>query len=913
MGSSRMSAKATDESVDTCASVLEAGTEVRILDAPLEGIAAMVIRAADAEGMVCVQVPRQTVKLPARYVSRTMDRTCSTAPTAFPVDFVRSTASCPSRSPELRSDVPELRNDIRPAFQRRPSMERRPESPPSFQRRPSGVESPPHFQRRPSVGSPLQLQRRQSFGGSPILNGASHFNPTQLCTPPPSVPPSSPLAGLRRPSLDVELGSPSKDSPAGGADVWASPRGPQNRRLSRVIALRSRAGSLPPTLQLFDPNNHHSPSPRASPLLGGEAMLSNTSESPEGTRGFGEQLSFFSPANIRRRRKAQLGLLGDTKREWFEAREGTGRGVTGADGQFPLGGQMGPYTTIFDPKTGTELAMWEVHRSGGRAAMVARELSKLAAVHHPNVLRTYGADVKGQTSILFTEIPGKSLRNLVSMYDLSPEVLRKYARHALRGLAHLQSKCFVHGRLDQDHICVTSRGMAQICLYGVTEAVFPGSPTKKDDVWSLGTVMKELGGPPDLVDRLLIPGRRADEVLGEEQQMRSEAASPLLSPRRGVTQGSPSGFRHWRQTGNLGRGSFGEVYKVVGPRGEGPMAMKLLQFNSGLEATTALEEIQTHQELMHANIVRYGGFRVDGGQLSIYMELMTGGTLAALVKKTGTLQDCLVARYMRQILGAIDYLHTRPAPILHRDLKGLNVLLTEDLAQAKISDFGAAKVQASQASPKRNKGGTQSVGGTVLWMAPEIFRGVVTTGADIWASGCVMVEMLTGGGTPWPSDWQLHEAIFRIGQWKPEDDQTMPPAVPKSLSEGARDLLLQCFQLNFSKRPSAADLLRHAFVATVRNRSEDFALETIRERLKNGWGDISCRTGSSATGGVHNLTPRLRRVGTGHTLHGSLMRKPSFLTSPQIVLNSMALPGLDDGIKTASDWEENDQDIDESW
>eukprot|EP00756_Hemistasia_phaeocysticola_P044356 Hpha_TRINITY_DN179_c0_g1::TRINITY_DN179_c0_g1_i1::g.82437::m.82437 len=702
----------------------------------------------------------------------------------------------------------------------------------------------------PALTTPLHINRTPGFEdpGSP-----TYGSPASQMTAPVSqaTVPTSQQTGpaSRRDSGDTEPASQRASPGQGGMPSWsweatgtqddadyadvdetdspdACTRSPLNHRISRITTLRRRI-AIPADLQLsldVRSTRGQSPTPAASE---GRAGSPSYGSPWHGSRGWSmsPQLgtgpsSFFSSPGTKPRSIASLGLLGEKGRRWLEPRE-----VMASP--YSPGFQAGPYKTIFDPQTGMELALWEIHSGGDRASAVSRDLCQLSSVNHPNVLRVCGADIRAITSLLFTEVPGKSLRDLTMRYALGTELLRKYATQVLRGLAHLQSKGFVHGRLDQDHICVTARGVAQVCMWGVTEIVFPGSPTKKDDVWSLGLVIRELNGPSDLVAMLLTPGRRADEVLREQQQ--SPGFFPTRSSASASNQGSPSGFRQWRRVGVLGHGSFGQVFKVVGPRGEGPMAMKLLQFNDAEEATAAFEEIQTHQELEHANIVRYGGFRVEGGQLFIYMELMMGGTLARLLKMVGPLQDCLVARYMRQILSAIDYIHSRAAPILHRDLKGLNVLLTEDLAQAKISDFGAAKVQVS---PKG--GGAITVGGTVLWMAPEVFCGVVTTSADIWASGCVMCEMLTGGHTPWPREWHLHEAIFRIGQWKPESDDALPPAVPTTCSEGALDLLQKCFKLEVSQRPTAGALLRHHFIAKVQTRAEDFALETLRERLRTG-------------------------------------------------------------------------------
>jgi mitogen-activated protein kinase kinase kinase 3 len=87
-------------------------------------------------------------------------------------------------------------------------------------------------------------------------------------------------------------------------------------------------------------------------------------------------------------------------------------------------------------------------------------------------------------------------------------------------------------------------------------------------------------------------------------------------------------------------------------------------------------------------------------------------------------------------LDGLIYLHSRN--VIHRDIKGANILLDKNL-NVKISDFGTAKKVTSEE-------GNDTCVGTPYWMAPEMISQQleVTTAVDIWSLGCTIVEGLTG-------------------------------------------------------------------------------------------------------------------------------------------------------------------------
>jgi hypothetical protein len=245
----------------------------------------------------------------------------------------------------------------------------------------------------------------------------------------------------------------------------------------------------------------------------------------------------------------------------------------------------------------------------------------------------------------------------------------------------------------------------------------------------------------------------------------------------------------------IGRGGFGVVYE--GTYKGKPVAIKQLHLDKmtpAHEAEFLAEAKRMALGLRDANIIGLKGIVLKQGCYSLVMELMLKGSLFDLLHSPEELPWWLRYRITMDVVSGLRFLHEE-AHLLHRDLKSLNVLL-DDRCNAKITDFGLAKLRIATSSSRKGK---EAGVGTTRWMAPELFglEPEYSEASDIFALAIVMLEMVTRK-LPYETaqDDQVERAIEKGTRAKLPADQ---PELSDYL-----DLIRACWSQEAQTRPKVS-------------------------------------------------------------------------------------------------------------
>ncbi|AEE34897.1 putative protein kinase STE-STE20-Pl family [Arabidopsis thaliana] len=247
------------------------------------------------------------------------------------------------------------------------------------------------------------------------------------------------------------------------------------------------------------------------------------------------------------------------------------------------------------------------------------------------------------------------------------------------------------------------------------------------------------------------------------------------------------------------KGSYGSVYKARDLKTSEIVAVKVISLTEGEEGYEEIRgEIEMLQQCNHPNVVRYLGSYQGEDYLWIVMEYCGGGSVADLMNVTEeALEEYQIAYICREALKGLAYLHSIYK--VHRDIKGGNILLTEQ-GEVKLGDFGVA-AQLTRTMSKRN-----TFIGTPHWMAPEVIQENRYDGkVDVWALGVSAIEMAEG--LPPRSSVHPMRVLFMI---------SIEPAPmledKEKWSLVFHDFVAKCLTKEPRLRPTAAEMLKHKFV-----------------------------------------------------------------------------------------------------
>jgi len=177
---------------------------------------------------------------------------------------------------------------------------------------------------------------------------------------------------------------------------------------------------------------------------------------------------------------------------------------------------------------------------------------------------------------------------------------------------------------------------------------------------------------------------------------------------------------------------------------------------------------------------------------------MPGGSISQVLKEYGPFDENLIVKYSKQLLKGLNYLHTQSPPIIHRDIKGGNVLIGRGDV-VKWADFGCSKRMDSEKTQTMLRG-------SIPWMAPEVVaHSRYGWFSDVWSFGCLVIEVGTAR-QPWGNFENQVAALMKIGM----SNET--PPLPEGVSDDIQDFITQCCQRDYQKRPNTAELLLHGML-----------------------------------------------------------------------------------------------------
>ncbi|XP_031414572.1 mitogen-activated protein kinase kinase kinase kinase 4 isoform X2 [Clupea harengus] len=274
----------------------------------------------------------------------------------------------------------------------------------------------------------------------------------------------------------------------------------------------------------------------------------------------------------------------------------------------------------------------------------------------------------------------------------------------------------------------------------------------------------------------------------------------------------------------VGNGTYGQVYKGRHVKTGQLAAIKVMDVTEDEEEEIKLEINMLKKYSHHRNIATYYGAFIkksppgNDDQLWLVMEFCGAGSITDLVKNTkgNTLKEDWIAYISREILRGLAHLHAHH--VIHRDIKGQNVLLTEN-AEVKLVDFGVS------AQLDRTVGRRNTFIGTPYWMAPEVIAcdenpdATYDYRSDLWSCGITAIEMAEGA--PPLCDMHPMRALFLIPRNPP------PRLKSKKWSKKFFSFIEGCLVKNYTQRPPTDQLLKHPFIRDQPNERQ------VRIQLKD--------------------------------------------------------------------------------
>ncbi|XP_042874314.1 fibroblast growth factor receptor 3-like isoform X2 [Penaeus japonicus] len=281
---------------------------------------------------------------------------------------------------------------------------------------------------------------------------------------------------------------------------------------------------------------------------------------------------------------------------------------------------------------------------------------------------------------------------------------------------------------------------------------------------------------------------------------------------------------------SLGEGAFGKVVKAEVQGINRPdlittVAVKMLKEG---HTDAELMDLVSEMEMMkmigtHINIINLLGCCTQDGPLYVVVEYAAHGNLRdylrnkrpssgyerAIGQETNALTERDLVSFSYQVARGMEYLASKKC--IHRDLAARNVLVSKD-GIMKIADFGLARDIHSQDYYRKTSEGRLPV----KWMAPEaLFHRMYTSQSDVWAFGILLWEIMTLGGTPYPSVPSV-EKLFQLLR----EGHRMEK--PSNCSLEIYTIMRECWRYQPTQRPTFKELVEDLDRILTLSSTEDY-------------------------------------------------------------------------------------------
>lgn len=269
-------------------------------------------------------------------------------------------------------------------------------------------------------------------------------------------------------------------------------------------------------------------------------------------------------------------------------------------------------------------------------------------------------------------------------------------------------------------------------------------------------------------------------------------------------------FTKYTKLSEIGKGSYGKVFKVIDNNNNQLRAMKIINkpIHKRYDEEKISKEVNILKMVDHPNIIKVLEFYKNNSNFYIITELLEGGELFNKISNSKYLEEASAAYVMKQIFSAVNYCHKNG--IFHRDLKPENILIEEsidNMINIKIIDFGTSEIF------KKDKIFHHQIG-TSYYISPEVLKNKYNHKCDLWSCGVIMYILLSGSP---PFFGKNEDEILKCVQTGKFEFKSR---IWKRISDSAKDLITKLLEVDVDKRLSAEEALQHPWLCSLNDSFE---------------------------------------------------------------------------------------------